>query len=788
MRSLRGAALLAAVAVGFSGVALARGAPPVPDLTNGGARDDKHDWNLGPTGARGWMWGHDLETTKARQILITKVETGSPAYGILTPGDVILGIGDRPFASDARKAFGAAITVAEEIGNKGRLKLLRWRKGKRKTVTIPLRVMGSYGETAPFKCRKSLAIANNACSYLLKKGVGGGVNGCVNALGLLATGRKDCVNAAKVFARGLGTDADSMQSWTLGYANLLLTELYLATGDRSLPPKIRKISEAIAEGQSGVGTWGHGFADPKTDVLAGYGAVNQCGIVCAMSLVLARKCKVDSPKIREAVERAEVFFANYVNKGSMPYGDHDSWDQTQDNNGANSSVSVFFDLAGNTVGAGYFSRLAVASYGIPETGHTGNYFSFLWGPLGTNRSGEDACAAFLKELRWFFDLERRWDGGFTYQGGAAADDSYNGWDTTGARLLMYSLPQKRLFITGRGMSKKNQLTGKALAETLKAGEGVHWHNRKTIYDDRDKDELLRLLGSWSPIVRNRAAWSLGKRRDVKTSELMQMFKRGDDDMKAGVLRALRFQGGRASSAVKPLIGLLGHYDARMRINAMHALRGIGQPARKAVPAMLQLARKEFHDDPRNFTRRNLCFVLFDGLLSRSVDGVDRKALFAAVRDMLRVDDGRARGAVGRLYDLMSFEELKPILPDILWAVENPSPSGVMFSAGIRDAGLKFLSSNRVKEAIPLLVKYARDQQQWGSQDRIVKIMAMLEGYGVHAKPTIPELKKIAEWCRTEKGFPEWARTKKREEIEKAIARIEAATEEPELISIGTLHR
>ena len=29
-------------------------------------------------------------------------------------------------------------------------------------------------------------------------------------------------------------------------------------------------------------------------------------------------------------------------------------------------------------------------------------------------SGPDAAAAFLREQRWFFELERRWDGGFVY--------------------------------------------------------------------------------------------------------------------------------------------------------------------------------------------------------------------------------------------------------------------------------------------------------------------------------------------------------------------------------------
>ena len=54
---------------------------PLPDLTAGGAKDDSHDWNLGPTGARGRIWADKLETTPARQILITRVDAGSPADG-----------------------------------------------------------------------------------------------------------------------------------------------------------------------------------------------------------------------------------------------------------------------------------------------------------------------------------------------------------------------------------------------------------------------------------------------------------------------------------------------------------------------------------------------------------------------------------------------------------------------------------------------------------------------------------------------------------------------------------
>jgi S1-C subfamily serine protease len=123
---------------------LAAASPPIPDFTQGGRPDETHDWNLGPTGARGWIAGRKLETIDSRQILITAVAPRSPAAGVLEKGDVILGVGGNPFESDARKSFGAAITQAETEAGAGNLDLLRWRAGKTETVTVRLPVLGSW--------------------------------------------------------------------------------------------------------------------------------------------------------------------------------------------------------------------------------------------------------------------------------------------------------------------------------------------------------------------------------------------------------------------------------------------------------------------------------------------------------------------------------------------------------------------------------------------------------------------------------------------------------------------
>ena len=50
-----------------------------------------------------------MVTSDARQIAITKVEKGSLADGVVAVGDVILGVGGKPFSYDPRTEMGKAL-------------------------------------------------------------------------------------------------------------------------------------------------------------------------------------------------------------------------------------------------------------------------------------------------------------------------------------------------------------------------------------------------------------------------------------------------------------------------------------------------------------------------------------------------------------------------------------------------------------------------------------------------------------------------------------------------------
>jgi hypothetical protein len=773
---------------------------PVPDFTQGGKKDDKHDWNLGPTGARGWMWGMRLRTDFARQILITSVDKGSPADGVLQPGDVILGIGGKSFDGDARIAFGNAIGIAEQPENKGILKLTRWRGGKSETAELNIGVKGSYGALAPFDCEKSQKILKDACDYMIRKGIGNGIVGHVNALGLLATGKEEYLPLIRDYARSLKVeDAMDMSSWNMGYMNIFLAEYYLVTGDKEVLPEIRQMALYFANGQDRVGTWGHGNAG-KDGILLGYGSMCQPTLSVAVSLLLDKRCGIDDPVVEKAIRKTDIFFSTFVDRGSIPYGDGTP-DDVHDSNGRSSVAVIFYDLLNRPEAYDYFARLTIASYGQREEGHTGNYWGFLWGPLGAMRAGPEATAAFLKEQRWFFDLERRWDGGFTYQGGADMSGSEHttpGWDTTGARVLMYAMPLKKLYITGKGQKAKNALTGKALEETLDAGRDYSvWLREEYVdndaLDQRSADELLKKLVTWSTPMRIRVAAALARKEGDYVPVLMSMLTSKNRATMLGGIYGLEYQKQKAAPAIDALIQLLTHDDLWIRFRAGFALCAIGGPARvKAVPAILKVAAQKVPGDIREMNQRFMCFLLWGDGLNRSavglirddMSGVDSKLLVAAIRRMITNEDGQMRSYIGRALKIMPKDLHDLLWKEIIWAIRNPAPSMIMFNADIREAGIELLVKYRYREAMPICAEYVMTMKEHGCQDRIIWLMKILAAYGTEAKQVLPDLYKAREYYAKNLGpgkpveFPQWATDKFMKGLNEGIRNIEQTTSTP----------
>ncbi len=756
-----------------------------------------HDWTLGPTGLRGWIQSDHLETSAARQIRITEAEVGSPADGILQVGDVILGIGNKPFESDPRVAFGKAITAAEQEPQHGKLKLLRWREGKSETVALTLPVLGSYSETAPWDCPKSQRILEQGLSALAERVADPKyrsvpITRSLNALALLASGRVEYLPLVKKEATWAADfSSDGFKTWHYGYVITFLAEYVMATGDDSVVPGLRRLAMESARGQSMVGSWGHRFVG-NDGRLGGYGMMNSPGLPLTISLVLARKAGIDDPEIDQAIEKSTRLLRFYSGKGSIPYGDHQPWIQTHDDNGKNGMASVLFSLLGETQEAEYFSRMSIACHGAErDCGHTGNFFNMLWAMPGIATSGPHATGAWMKEFgAWYFDLARRWDGTFRHQGPPeAGNDSYHQWDCTGAWLLAYAIPSESLHITGKQKSTVTPIDRATAERLLNDGRGWSNNDRESFYDVLTTAQLIERLSSWSPTVRERAAMALERRPDDVNGQLIALLESTQRYSNYGACQAIKFQRGRGKAAVPSLIKTFQSDDLWLRILAAEALAGIGTPARSAVPEMLQrLASYDPKNDPRNMQQRYLSIALFnrrDGLIGRSLEGVDRELLTKAVRAGLQNEDGRARGSIGSVYINLSFDEILPLLPAIHQAIVEPAPSGIMFADEIQNSGLELFAKHRISEGIELIAEYARTQKQHGSQKRIVTVMKMLENYGAHAKRVIDRLEATANYFENEEtDFPPNLSRDKARIVREMIVKIKASADLPELKTLN----
>ena len=616
------ARLIIAAALAPPAQAAREGQLTIPDFTKGakipaGAR---HDWNLGPTGLRGWMFCDQMVTSDARQISVTKLEKGSPADGLFRVGDVILGVGGKPFSYDPRTEFGKAVTAAESEAGGGKLAVTRWRAGTAEEVVVTLPVLGSYSVTAPFNCAKSKRILEQGCQALAERMAKSTheedpIVRSLNALALLASGNPAYLPLVRKEAQWAAEYSnDGMPTWHYGYVMMLLSEYVMATSDPSVLPGLRRLALEAAHGQSAVGSWGHGFAIPDGR-LGGYGMMNSPGVPLTIALVMAREAGVKDPAVQLAIERSAKLLRFYVGKGAIPYGDHHPWIETHDDNGKCGMAAVLFNLLREAKGAEFFSRMSLASHG-PErdTGHTGNFFNLLWSIPGIAQSGPNATGAWMQEFgEWYFDLARRWDGTFLHQGPPEMDaDDYAGWDCTGGYLLAYAMPLKKLYLTGKHPGVAPQLDAAAAQALILDGRGWNNKDRHSAYDKFSQDQLFERLGSWSPVVRERAATALARRQDVPIPPLLTMLASSALDSRYGACQALIALRERGAPAIETLEKSLAEQDLWLRIKAAEALASIGVPAMESVPKLLELlTHVDPKADPRGMQQRYLAFALFD---------------------------------------------------------------------------------------------------------------------------------------------------------------------------------
>lgn len=752
-----------------------------------------YDWTLGATGARGWIYNKDLKTTGARQIYITRVHKRSPAHGVLKVGDVILGIGKEKFSYDPRTEFGKALTLAES--EKGELSLNIWREGSLQNLVVNLPVLGSYSATAPYNCSKSELILQRGCKAIAQRmkkdsySRENTITRSLNALALLASGNSKYLTPLKKEAKwasefSVSSAYSTRATCFYGYVISFLAEYQIATGNKSksLQRGLQRLVKEAIEGQSPSGSWDYSFTGPDG---RHKGMVAEYSISLTTALVLAREAKVKGPELDKAIEKSTRILRFHANKGSIPKTDthpslrnHDPWSR-------NGMAAVLFSLLEEPKVAAYFSRMSLACHSAErDISDPDSYWNMAWIMPSIALSGPHATGAWMNEYgAWYYDMTRRWDNTFPHQGPPKKEKGgTGGWDATGANLLAYALPLKKIMLTGKKSNKILPLTVSEAKSVLDDG------NLNSPYKQWTMKQLVNYLSHWSPVVRERVAIAIAQRESTASlmTSLINMLKSPSMTSRYGASQAIHHLRNRATAATPQLRKNLRHKDLWLRIQSAKALIAIEGPALKAVPELLTtLAKGPTIEDPRGMEQYYLSHALFNEyMLNIWKDQVDQELLFNAVSAGLASEHGRARSAYANIYEVFSFDDLVPLLPSICDSVASIPTNEIASGDHIRWAGVEFLTENKIDEGIELLALYSRDMRQWASEKRLLKVLDMLKQYGAHAQRVIPQLSKTARYFDEEPDFPESLRIVKAEAVRATIKELRSMKEKPKLRKIN----
>lgn len=409
--------------------------------------------NFGPVGI-----GINLVRT-GMTMQIHNVEEGSPAAatGKLKKGQIIESINGTVLKDiDPRIILGDLITEAEATDGKVVLKIKDLGE-----VTVQIPVMGRYSETWPLNCPKSDKIVRGLADLLAKedKPQWGSV------IFMLSTGEEEDLDVVRRWMKDIETIGG--MNWEKGYKGPGLCEYYLRTGDQSVLPVIKKMTEELRVNMYSGGWSGRG-APAAFTYSTGTGQVHASGVHCMSFLLMAKLCgvEVDDYMFDEAFRQ----FYRFAGHGNVAYGNGLPEGGFRDN-GKTSGLAFGLGAAAMVDPEGEESVFAKARDNSAmksfyatnwfHAAHTGGGMGEIWHHTAMNQMREKRPVqyrSYFDTRRWVMDLSRRHDGSI---GIAGMDDRYDrsateasgnrAWGTYFA--LTYTLPRKTLQLFGAPRSK-----------------------------------------------------------------------------------------------------------------------------------------------------------------------------------------------------------------------------------------------------------------------------------------------------------------------------------------------
>lgn len=398
-----------------------------------------YPYNLGPTGILA------ERDTKTLSFKVTSVAPGSPADGVVHPGDIITGANNRPFsefdAPAASKArfpnvqMGMAIEESEQ-SKLGKLYLSISRNGSAQKVSIQLQLLGAFGPEFPLRSAKADYLislnANILASRQLEDGkwgpgfTGGKKKGsvlttCISALSLMATGESRYEpQIKKAYEAMLQAEVRGFRSWRYGYLAVFLGEYYLQHQDPKALAKLQSMCEEIAnEGFYYNGIYGYGHNLNTGNYR--YGGINACTAHACMAVAMAKVCGAPIP---DGLDRKLARTLESLSPdGAMSY----AWtgrsrgliEQVKHNehSGRTGMAAMAYHLLGGR-SEHYQKMLAflLTNSEYADCGHSsGGSLSWIWGSLAMGFDNQTEYLHHMRRRMWYFNFNRQWDGGFYLQ-------------------------------------------------------------------------------------------------------------------------------------------------------------------------------------------------------------------------------------------------------------------------------------------------------------------------------------------------------------------------------------
>ena len=747
-----------------------------PSLRRGKGNTITYDLKMTPSPGQICHYGPTgfFAERHSNHLVIDIIEKGSPSDGLLKKGDVILSVNGKPITPDAYDLFTKAIDQAESHEGKGILRLLVKRSGdmpsgstatitpkknkkttdtpapsnvtiesKKIEVTLRLKVLGQYSKSSPVNCKKTDALITQTADEIIKHEAFGQLNW--GLLGLLSTGEEKYIKVVHDFlhdpkrAEWAQPPEDPNEiiksggyvSWHFGYRNLLMTEYYLATGDKFILPAIAQLSKTLAVGQDQAGLWGHRMAHPEMGRAYGYGIMNQPSIHIFISLILAKKCGINDPKVLTAIKRTHDHYEKWIGQGALPYGNHGPTENEFTNNGTSGSLAVAFALMGNQKGATFYGSMSASASEEILLGHGGPKWNILWSGLGANTLGPEMTKAYNNKLHWLRTITRTWSGGYTaLKGWGSGTNADHNW-STGSHLINLSSGRRKISITGKGMDTAlwvNTKKAEQLAEAM-------------IIDDSSEKSLLSLLGSPWPPVRLRAAQTLAKHDAEVSDEIITILTKGTPNQRVGAIHAI--QNLKIDGVVDELLAISMNEKDDLWVRRL-AIRSLSQmkDAKKFAPKLLEmLVRTKPYDRPYGELDISLGQALV--LLYQPdpyATELDKELFYKGVVILLNHQHASGRGAGMQLIKNIPREDLVEVVDKMVYVIQDKDKTYTSYNGSGRQDALEILYRHGIKESMDLTINTIKGLNSRGSHQRARK--RLLKTFGAEAKLLIPQIKEV----------------------------------------------